>query len=68
MPLRLRGNVPVSLLANIISLTPGTLSAHLSADRTELIVHALQADDPEAIIAEIRARYEQPLLEALEQA
>lgn len=68
MPLRLRGNVPVSLLANIISLTPGTLSAHLSADRTELIVHALQADDPEAIIAEIRERYEQPLLEALEQA
>jgi multicomponent K+:H+ antiporter subunit E len=66
MPLRLRGNVGVSLLANTISLTPGTLSAFLSADRTQLVIHALQADDPDAIIATIRERYEQPLLEALE--
>jgi multicomponent K+:H+ antiporter subunit E len=66
MPLRLQGDVAISLLANIISLTPGTLSAFLSADRTALIIHGLQADDPDAIIAEIRERYEQPLLEALE--
>jgi multicomponent K+:H+ antiporter subunit E len=66
MPLRLRGNVGVSLLANTISLTPGTLSAFLSADRTQLVIHALQADDPDDIIATIRERYEQPLLEALE--
>jgi multicomponent K+:H+ antiporter subunit E len=66
MPLRLRGNVGVSLLANTISLTPGTLSAFLSADRTLLVIHALQADDPEDIIATIQKRYEQPLLEALE--
>ena len=66
MPMRLRGNVGLSLLANTISLTPGTLSAFLSADRTQLVIHALQADDPDAIIATIRERYEQPLLEALE--
>ena len=66
MPMRLRGNVGLSLLANTISLTPGTLSAFLSADRTQLVIHALQADDAEAIIATIRERYEQPLLEALE--
>jgi multicomponent K+:H+ antiporter subunit E len=47
-------------------LTPGTLSASLSPDRSELIIHALQGEDPEAIIADIRARYEQPLLDALE--
>lgn len=67
MPLRLKGNVGVSLLANTITLTPGTLSASLSPDRSELIIHALQGDDPEAIIADIRTRYEQPLLDALEQ-
>jgi multicomponent K+:H+ antiporter subunit E len=67
MPLRLQGNVGVSLLANIVTLTPGTLSASLSPDRSELIVHALQGTDPEAIIEEIRERYEQPLLDALEQ-
>jgi multicomponent K+:H+ antiporter subunit E len=67
MPLRLQGNVGVSLLANIITLTPGTLSASLSPDRSEIIIHALQGADPEAIITEIRERYEQPLLDALEQ-
>ena len=66
MPMRLRGNVGLSLLANTISLTPGTLSAYLSADRSQLVIHALQADDPDAIIALIRERYEQPLLETLE--
>jgi len=66
MPMRLRGNVGLSLLANTISLTPGTLSAFLSADRTQLVIHALQTDDPDAIIALIRERYEQPLLETLE--
>lgn len=67
MPLRLQGNVGVSLLANIITLTPGTVSASLSPDRSELIIHAFQGSDPEAIITEIRERYEQPLLDALEQ-
>ncbi|MEA1050161.1 Na+/H+ antiporter subunit E [Lamprobacter modestohalophilus] len=67
MPLRVKGNVSVSLLANIITLTPGTLSASLSPDRSELIIHALQGEDSVAIIAEIRERYEQPLLDALEQ-
>ncbi|KAA6187474.1 Na+/H+ antiporter subunit E [Thiohalocapsa marina] len=67
VPLRVQGNVAVSLLANIVSLTPGTVSVFLSADQRELIVHALQADDPEAIIGVIRHRYEKPLLDALEQ-
>ncbi|ESQ16450.1 MAG TPA: Na+/H+ antiporter subunit E [Chromatiaceae bacterium] len=67
MPMRLRGNVGLSLLANTISLTPGTLSAFLSRDQTLLVIHALRVDDPDAIIATIRKRYEQPLLEALEQ-
>lgn len=67
MPLRLQGNVGVSLLANTATLTPGTLSASLSPDRCELIIHALQGRDPDAIVAAIRRRYEQPLLDSLEQ-
>jgi multicomponent K+:H+ antiporter subunit E len=57
MPLRLQGNIGVSLLANTATLTPGTLSASLSPDRSELIIHALQGRDPD----------EQPLLDSLEQ-
>lgn len=66
MPLRLSSPVGVSLLANTISLTPGTLSAFLSKDRRTLVIHGLQTENPQEIIAVIRERYEDPLLATLE--
>jgi len=65
-PLRLRTDLAISLLANTISLTPGTVSARLSSDRRHLLVHALDVEDAEAAIAAIRDRYETPLLEVFE--
>jgi multicomponent K+:H+ antiporter subunit E len=44
-------------------MTPGTLSAELSADGRALLVHGLHVPDPPALVAEIRQRYEAPLLE-----
>ncbi len=58
-------NAVTALLA-IISLTPGTVSADLSGDRRELLVHALHAPDEEALIADIKLRYESPLKEIFE--
>jgi multicomponent K+:H+ antiporter subunit E len=66
MPLRLTSRLGVSLLANTISLTPGTVSAFLSADRRCLIIHSLHTADPEGLLATIRERYETPLLEIFE--
>jgi len=66
LPMRLKSELAISLLANTICLTPGTVSARLSADRTELLVHVLDAADPQAVVAEIQARYEAPLLEVFE--
>lgn len=66
IPLRLRSDLGISLLANTISLTPGTVSALLSKDRRSLTVHALHADDPSAIVQEIQQRYEAPLLKIFE--
>ena len=66
MRLELRNRVAVSLLANTVSLTPGTVSAHLSADRRVLIIHCLHTTDPDAVLATIRERYEAPLKEILE--
>ena len=66
IPLRLRSDLGISLLANTISLTPGTVSALLSKDRRSLTVHALHADDPSAIAQEIQQRYEEPLLKIFE--
>jgi multicomponent K+:H+ antiporter subunit E len=67
VPLALTTDLAISLLANTISLTPGTVSAHLSADKRTLIVHALDADDAAALVAEIRQRYEAPLKRIFEE-
>ena len=66
VPLELRNELAISLLANIICLTPGTVSARLSADRRELLVHALDCADGEALVATIKSRFEAPLLEIFE--
>lgn len=65
-PLQLRNDLAISLLANTICLTPGTVSACLSADRRRLLVHALDAPQPEEVAHSIRERYEQPLKEIFE--
>ncbi|MBM4182155.1 MAG: Na+/H+ antiporter subunit E [Betaproteobacteria bacterium] len=66
VPLDLRGDLAISLLANTICLTPGTVSARLSGDRRTLLVHALDAADAAVVRAQIKARYEAPLKEVFE--
>lgn len=63
LPLAVRDPYAIATLAGIITLTPGTLSAELSPDRRHLLIHALHLEDPEALVADIKARYEAPLLE-----
>lgn len=66
LPLRLQTDVAISLLANTISLTPGTVSTYMSGDRSCLVIHTLHADDPDEVLQTIRERYETPLKEILE--
>jgi multicomponent K+:H+ antiporter subunit E len=66
LPLDLDDKFALTILANTISLTPGTVSASLSADRRTLLVHALNVHDEAALIAEIKTRYEAPLMEIFE--
>ncbi|MFO0144343.1 MAG: Na+/H+ antiporter subunit E [Betaproteobacteria bacterium] len=63
VPLTIRDPHGIYALAGIITMTPGTLSADLSDDHRFLLVHALSVDDPQALVADIKARYEAPLLE-----
>lgn len=65
-PLTLTDEFAITMLASTISLTPGTVSAGLSPDRSTLLIHALHEQDPEALVQHIRTRYEQPLKEILE--
>lgn len=63
IPLQLTQPMSISLLASIVTMTPGTVSADLSEDNTVLLVHALDCEDPAAMVADIKQRYEKPLLE-----
>jgi multicomponent Na+:H+ antiporter subunit E len=47
VPLDLRGDVPIAMLANLLTLTPGTLSLDVSRDRTVLYVHGMWVADPD---------------------
>ncbi|MBL8327958.1 MAG: Na+/H+ antiporter subunit E [Rubrivivax sp.] len=63
VPLDIRDAHGIVALAGIITMTPGTLSADLSEDRSHLLVHAFNVDDEAALIDSIKARYERPLME-----
>ncbi len=58
IPLELDTPEAITVLAGTISLTPGTVSVDVSACGKWLLVHALDAPDPAAEIARIKARYE----------
>lgn len=63
VPLGLSNPQAITMLASVITLTPGTLSCDLSDDRKALLVHCLHAPDPDDVVAEIKARYEAPIKE-----
>lgn len=65
VPLSLEDERTITLLANTVSLTPGTVSAEVSEDRRSLVVHCLSTRDPEALVRTIKDRYEKPIGEML---
>lgn len=66
VPLVLRDPNALAVLATIVCITPGTAWAELSADRTSLLIHVLELNDPAAIAAHIKHSYERPLMEIFE--
>jgi multicomponent Na+:H+ antiporter subunit E len=63
VPLDVKSGHEITLLANLISLTPGTLSLDLSEDRRILYVHSMYTDDPEQLVAEIKTTFEKLIIE-----
>lgn len=63
VPLELESGFALTLLAGVVSLTPGTVSAEFDPQHRRLLVHALSADDPVALVHEIKVRYEAPIRE-----
>jgi multicomponent Na+:H+ antiporter subunit E len=65
VPLDLERDAEITLLANVVTLTPGTLSLDLSADRRTLYVHGMFVDDPEEFRREIKDGFERRIKELL---
>jgi multicomponent Na+:H+ antiporter subunit E len=65
VPLSLEKETLMVLLANLVTLTPGTVSVEISRDRRMLYVHALDASDPEAVRRSITQQLEKKVQEML---
>ncbi|HRN83434.1 MAG TPA: Na+/H+ antiporter subunit E [Hyphomicrobium sp.] len=63
VPLDVKSDAGIALLANMITLTPGTTSLHVSADRRTLYVHVMNAS--ESTVADIKSGFEAKVLEVL---
>lgn len=62
-PLRATRDAEITLLANLITLTPGTLSVEVSEDRRVLYVHALSCTDRDALVRDIAHGFESKVME-----
>lgn len=66
VPLDLRAPEAITVLAGTITLTPGTVSSDISTEGHSILVHCLNAPDPQAVCDEIKSRYEARLKEIFE--
>ena len=62
-PLTVTRDFEITLLANLITLTPGTLSVDVSDDRKTLYVHAIDCSDPDGARRDIADGFERKILE-----
>lgn len=65
VPLVPMSPLETTLLANVITLTPGSFSVDLSEDRRTLYVHVMDVHDPDRVRRQIKSDYEARLLEVL---
>lgn len=65
VPLDARTDTEITLFANLVSLTPGTLSLHVSNDKKTLYVHVLDIDDPDKVRQKIKRGLERRVIEVL---
>jgi multicomponent Na+:H+ antiporter subunit E len=65
IPLDVSSDAEITLLANLISLTPGTLSLDVSDDRHTLYVHTMYMTEAEAFRDHIKRGFERRVQEVL---
>ena len=65
IPIEAKTDLEITALANLITMTPGTLSLDISPDRKTLYVHAMYIHDPEELRREIKENFEPRVLALL---
>jgi multicomponent Na+:H+ antiporter subunit E len=63
IPLTAKSDLEITILANVITLTPGTLSLDVSPDRKMLYVHTMYVSDVDAFRRDIKERFERRVIE-----
>jgi multicomponent Na+:H+ antiporter subunit E len=63
IPLDAESDLEITVLANLITLTPGTLSLDVSQDRKILYIHAMHVRDVDKFRHDIKARFERRVME-----
>lgn len=65
VPLDAQTDLEITILANLLTMTPGSLSVDISQDRKVLYVHGMFVDDPDSFRREIKDKFERRVLELL---
>jgi multicomponent Na+:H+ antiporter subunit E len=65
VPLDAKTDIEISILSNIISLTPGTLIMDVSDDKKVIYVHVMHLLNKDKFIDDIKKKFEKPLLELM---
>ncbi|MFN2442489.1 MAG: Na+/H+ antiporter subunit E [Thermoanaerobaculia bacterium] len=65
IPLDVETDLEITLLGNMISLTPGTLTLDVAADRRTMYIHSMYIGRPDDLRREIKSGLEKRILELL---
>ena len=63
VPLDVRTDLEIALLANLITFTPGTLSLDVSTDRSVLYVHTMFFEDADQLRRDIKDGFEKRVID-----
>lgn len=63
VPIEVEGPFWITTLANMITLTPGTLTVDISPDNKFFYVHCLNIDNEDTIVSDIKGTFEKKILE-----
>ncbi len=63
VPLDIKSDFEITMLANLITLTPGTLSLDVSEDKSVLYVHAMYITNKEDFIRSIKNGFEKRIMQ-----